>query len=390
MTLGLVGLVALVVIAWWWLRARPPAAPLPKPSPRARPRSGPQPAADDAPPTTARVTAPATGWTDLMATQVAPLPGETGAETLPMPPTGVALHAAELLDPLLTEPLMVALRALPRPPRAVHELMSPGFVQNASSTELANLVMGEPAVTARVIATANSPLYGLQQPVTSIGQATTFLGLASVRQMCLQHLLADCFQPRDDAQRAEFDRLWRASSIAGELCQQLAPRMRIAEPNRLATLLVLSFLGRQAGAALLPDAAVLPGMDAFERALHEQQELGLASHELGHLLMRAWELPADLADEARTLSALRFDPDRALPPAREAALSLGALCALLGERIARGEVGAALFDPAHDPSPDMAALRGRLSRPPLDQLTQELRSPPMLRLLSRFMTQRPG
>lgn len=393
MPLSLVGLALLaVVLAWWWLRASPPAAPKAQPRPKPRGEGAPDTPAAPAPPAppAAPAAGPTTGWADLMATQVAPLPGDTTADALPMLPIGLALHPAELLDPLITEPLMAALRELPRPPRAVHQLMSPDFVQNATSAELASLVMGEPVVAARVIATANSPLYGLQQPVTGIGQATTFLGLASVRQMCLQHMLAACFQPRDDAQRAEFDTLWRASSIAGELCQQLAPRLRIAEPNRLATLLVLSFLGRQAGAALLPDAAALPGMDAFERALHEQQELGLVSHELGHLLMRAWELPADLADEARTLSALRFDPDRVLPPAREAALTLGALCALLGERIARGEVGAALFDPAHDASPDMAALRGRLSQSPLDQLTQELRSPPLLRLLSRFMQQRPG
>lgn len=366
MTLSLVGLALLVFIGlWWWARPRPPVPP-------ARPA---RPAVGAAAPT------PAGAATASAAPAVAAAP-----ETALPPAVGLALHPAELLDDLIAEPMMAAMRMLPRPPRAFHELLAPGFVQNATSMELANLVLGEPAVAARVIATANSPLYGLQQPVASIGQATTFLGLASVRQMCLQHMMAACFQPKDEAQRREFDMLWRASSIAGELCQQLAPRLRTPEPNRLITLLVLSFLGRQAGAALLPDATVLPGMDAFERALHEQQELGLASHELGRLLMRAWELPADLADEARTLSALRFDPDRVLPPDREASLALGAVCALLGERIARGQVGTALYDPAHDPSPDMAALRHRLAQPPLDQLAQALRSPALLRLLGRVMS----
>ncbi|MFG6412577.1 HDOD domain-containing protein [Roseateles sp. DC23W] len=317
---------------------------------------------------------------------IAAAPAEPPAAATDQPaPAALPLHAAELLDPLLTAPLMDALRQLPRPPRALHQLMSPTFLQTATSAELAHLVMSEPAVAARIIATANSPLYGLQQPVTSIGQATTFLGLASVRLMCQQHLLAACFAPRDEAQRREFDVLWRASGIAGELCLQLAPRLHVPEPGTLATLLVLSFLGRQSAAALLPDAGVLGTMNAHERALHEQCELGLAAHELGHLLMRAWELPLELVDEARTLSALCFDPQRAVAPEREAALALGAFCALLGERLARGQLATGLDQLAQDDSPDMAALRRRLARPPLDALAAELQAPATLRVLGRMM-----
>ncbi|HEY0955732.1 MAG TPA: HDOD domain-containing protein, partial [Roseateles sp.] len=263
-------------------------------------------------------------------------------------------------------------------------LLAPQFLQTATSAELSILVMSEPAVAARVVATANAPMYGLQQPVASVGQAITFLGLASVRQMCLQQMLAACFQPSDAAQRREFDALWHASSMAGELCQHLATRLRLPEPAQLVTLLVLSFLGRQAGAALL-DAAPLEGMDAFQRALHEQEMLGLASHELGYLLLLAWEVPQELAEDARRLSALRFNPGLALAPERESALTLGAVCALLGERLARRQVGDTLYDPAHDDSPDMAALRPRLARPPLDALAQELQSPPTQRLLDRLM-----
>jgi HD-like signal output (HDOD) protein len=368
MVLTLLGLAGLVVVAaWWFLRARP--APPAQARPAARRATQPP-----APPPHADGAAAATRPANIAEPVEAALP----------PPVGLPLRAAELLDAQQTGQLVEALRHLPRPPRAVHALMSPQFLQTATSAELATLVMGEPAVAARVVATANAPLYGLQQPVTSVGQAITFLGLASVRQMCLQHMLAECFQPRDEAQRREFDVLWRASTIAGELCQQLAARLRVPEPAQLVTLLVLSFLGRQAGAALL-DAAPLAGMDAFQRALHEQESLGLASHELGHLLMRAWEVPLDLADDARTLSTLRFDPARTLPPGREAALTLGALCALLGERIARGQVGTTLYDPARDTSPDMAALRPRLALPPLNTLAQELQSPPLLRLVGRMM-----
>lgn len=315
----------------------------------------------------------------------APLPPRD--DTVPLAalhrPAPLALRSAALLDAAASAPLMEALRRLPRPPRALEQLMSPQFVQTASSAELASIVMGEPAVAARVIATVNSPLYALQQPVHSIGQATTFLGLASVRRLCLQYLLAESFKPRDAAQQREFEILWRASSTAGELCQHLAQRLRLPEPGALATLLVLSFLGRQAAVALLPEAGALKGLDGHQRALHEQAELGLAAHELGLLLMQAWELPPDMAGEAHAISALQFDPGLSLPAGQATALTLCAVCAVLGERAARGQFGEAGFDPVADKTPEIAALRHRLVEPPLLALGGELRTPAVLRLLGK-------
>lgn len=380
----LVLLGAIAAGIWWWVgrsgsAERSSARPTPlQRSPALPPATAPSPLSANG-----HTAAGQTGWADLIAPQM--LQGIDGATDALPRPAPLPLHAAELLDPLLTEPLMDALRQLPRPPRALQQLVSPHFVQHATSAELAALVLGEPAVAARVIATANSPLYGLQHPVTTIGQATTFLGLASVRQMCLQHMLAESFQPRDATQRREFDLLWHASSIAAELCQQLAPPLRLPETGTLTTLLVLSFLGRQAAVALLPDASVLGELDAYQRALLEQHELGLASHELGHLLMRAWDLPLELIHDARIVASLRFDPELVLPVGREAGLTLAALCALLGERLARGHINGALYDPLNDPSPDMQALRHRLLAPPLDALPTELRSPALLRLLGRLL-----
>lgn len=366
--LGLAGLAVLII--WWFMRSPAPRAAAPRP-PVTRPfPSAPSPLPSSPAP--------------LAAPSAATAPAPIADEPAPPPPPALQLRVAEVLEPARTEQLLEALRKLPRPPRALQQLMAPQFVQTATSAELAGIVMGEPSVAARVVATANSPMYALHQPVTSVGQAITFLGLSSVRQMCLQHMLADCFQPKDAAQQREFDVLWRASSIAGELCQQLAQRLRLPEPASLVTLLVLSFLGRQAGAALL-DVAEVKGMDTYQRALHEQEVLGLASHELGHLLMRAWEVPLELADDARTLSALHFDAGRFVPPDRETALVLGSLCAMLGERIARDQIGAALYDPVHDTRPDMAALRPRLSRPPLNTLGAEFSSQALVRVLSRLM-----
>lgn len=354
-----VALLAVAGLGWVLLRS-PPAA-------RARPAT--------APALPRAVATPAPPAAEAPAPQPA-------VPVLPRP-AALPLCRAESLDASAQAPLLDALRRLPRPPRALDQLMSPQFLQTATSAELAAIVMGEPAVAARVVATVNSPFYGLKQSVTSLGQATTFLGLGTVRQLCLQYLLAESFKPRDADQQREFEVLWRASSTAAELVQQLAARLRLPEPGALATLLVLTFLGRQAAVALLPDTRALAGMDAHQRALHEQATLGLPAHELGLLLMRAWALPDDMARDARDIAAIGFDPALAVLAEREAALTLCAVCAQLGERAVRGTLDLATLELATDPAPDLAALRHRLAVPALQALPAEFRSPHLVRLLGR-------
>jgi len=354
------GLGALLLVLLLVLLLRPRRRPAPRRSASAPARPA-APAAADATPAAAP----------------APLP--------PAPP----LRRAEALDAPARQALLDALQQLPRPPRALQRLLAPDFVQRAASAELAELVLGEPVVAARVLAAVNAPLYGLQQPVASIGQAITFLGLSSVRGLVLQYLLDEAFKSAGDAAlQQEFDRLWRASAIAGELCQPLAQRLQLGEPGSLMTQLVLSFLGRFASALLLRQRGLpLTGhASAQQRCQAQQQALGLAEGEIGFLLMQAWGLPEGLTAEVRLLGQLpSLRPAELGEALHGARLTLAGVCALLGERIARGELAQlAGFDPLNDASPDFQALQAHLGQPRLARLGELLRGPEFLRLLARL------
>lgn len=45
-----------------------------------------------------------------------------------------------------------------------------------------------------MLAAVNSPAYGLGRPVAGVGQAVTFMGLNSVRAICMQYALMQAFQ----------------------------------------------------------------------------------------------------------------------------------------------------------------------------------------------------
>lgn len=363
----LLALIALLVLlallaGFLLLRRRPPARPPVSPQPRLR-------SAEAAP-----------------ASAAAPPSVELPPELLALR-QGFQLTPAAQLDERRRRTLMEALQRLPRPPRALQELVSPDFIQRASSAQLSDVVMGEPAIAARVMAAVNSPLYGLQQPVTSIGQAITFLGLASVRAQCLQHLLDDSFKiSGNPALQREFAVLWRASAAGAELCQLLATRLRLGDPGALVTLVVLSFLGRFAATTLMQRVEPVAAPAGLLGQYRQQQDtLGLAAPELGVMLMQEWDLPAHLAEDVARLGRLPLTPATALPAELGARLALCAFSARLGERIARGELRELNgFDPLSDAAPDFQALRDHLARPALAGLGELLRSPEGLRLLGRL------
>ena len=284
----------------------------------------------------------------------------------------------ETLPPARRQALLGAIHHMPRPPLALHKLLSPQFLDGASSAELAELITGEAQIAVRVLATVNSPLYGLRRPVTSIGQAVTFLGLNTVRGICLRYLLDDAFQPRTAALKSAYDQIWNASALASELCAKLAQRLALPDNGALVAQVLLSFLGHLATASLLPPPRTgdAPATSLLDRVRIAQDQLGLGASEIGALLLQEWGLPASIVDEVRDIDHMLVTPVGTLLPQRGQRLAVAYLSARLGERLA-GQPLAELPDltacqPMGEPGADFFHLRGHLAAAPLARLPEHL------------------
>lgn len=210
--------------------------------------------------------------------------------------------------------------------------------------EMSELVMGEPLIAAKVLSTVNSPLYGLQRSVTSIGQAITFLGMNTVRSICVRYMLDDSFQANDPATRRVFEQLWAASAVASELCSRLTKQLHMADAGTLVTKVVLSFVGHMA-VATLPQSRTQPALtdlslDLVQRYSAQQQALGLCAPEIGRLLMQAWELPATLVHGVGDIDLTLTQPATGMEPGAATRRAVAYLSARLGERLAGGSLNA--------------------------------------------------
>lgn len=307
----------------------------------------------------------------------------------PMPDDLAAFHWAgpETLSTARQQALVDAIRSLPRPPAALHQLLSPQFLERANSNELADLITGEVRIAAKVLATVNSPFYGLKQPVSGIGQAVTFLGLNTVRSICLQYLLDDSFRPGNTQLKQAYDQIWAASALASELCAQLSPRLSIPDSGALVAQVLLSFLGHLATASLMlqQPGAALSAAGLLARTRWAQDQLGLGAGEIGGLLLQEWGLPSAIVDEVRSIDRLLVTPAGALPPQRSQRLAVAYLCARLGERLALtdGTAPADLtgFDLDSETGADFFHPRGHLAVPALARLNDHLQAADLNRQL---------
>ncbi|MEO8921947.1 MAG: HDOD domain-containing protein [Caldimonas sp.] len=313
------------------------------------------------------------------------------APVLPMPPllAGFRLLRAEDLTDEQRLAYAAQFRNIPRPPKLLDHLLSSNFVKAASSAQLVELIAGEPLIASRVLMVTNSPMFGLETPVGSIGQAVTYLGLNKVRSLCLQYILIDSFKADSPERKRVLDSVWTASALASELTQQLGQRLGFEDRGSLVSAVVLSFIGRLATTASVSrdQLAILAAASGLlARTIAEQATLGLGAAQIGRLLMNDWGLPATIVDDAAEIDAVLYTPSTDFEAERADRLALCYLCARLGERLAEGELkDLSRFDASAETSPEFFHLRSYLASSTLKRLGPAVRSPDIGEAVTRTL-----
>lgn len=132
------------------------------------------------------------------------------------------------MTPLSTDEIAASVRDLPALPAVVMELIQSIGDANANAELLATKISHDQALAAKTLRLANSSFYGLSRRVTSISEATTILGLRTLRSIATAAGLVSGFS--DAACKGfHFDAFWR-HAIGTALCaRSLAQALRLDE-----------------------------------------------------------------------------------------------------------------------------------------------------------------
>lgn len=174
---------------------------------------------------------------------------------------------------------------------------------SVGSAELAAVLVGDVALTARVTRLANSTFYGLSGRVRTVPFAVTVVGFAAVRAMA-----ATAAAGADVEGVLPLD-AWARSEAAAVACGELAPLFGVPAPDAFC-LGLLAGLGRAVLAHRDPTGyrAVIDDDDVRRggrRALLEAERatFGVRHTEVSAAALAAWHFPHDLTEALHLVDA---------------------------------------------------------------------------------------
>ncbi|MFN0089624.1 MAG: HDOD domain-containing protein [Acidimicrobiales bacterium] len=185
------------------------------------------------------------------------------------------------------ERLLAAMEQLPSRANAALRVLWLADDPTTSLADLAAAVEADPALTARLLALANSAYYSPRSHVSNVSRAITVLGFATVRTVATT---AACGLSGRGATPKGF---WEHAAAAANACQLLAWRYG-AQSGEAFALGLLHDLGRgllfqadREGSAAV-DAAVAKGGD---RLALERERFGLTHADAAARVLVAWRFP---------------------------------------------------------------------------------------------------
>lgn len=166
--------------------------------------------------------------------------------------------------------------------------------------QLSNQVIADPALSAQILRTVNSPFYALPQPMASVFRAVLYLGHIEIRNIVWRTCLTRSLGTVPPDTEHILEDLWRHSFASSRIAYGLAKSVGLEGPDTVATAALLHDVGKLISLIASPEhGRRIYASFPFSRIEDLQQETeawGVCHTRLGGEMARLWGLPDTVID----------------------------------------------------------------------------------------------
>ncbi len=181
--------------------------------------------------------------------------------------------------------------SLPSMPEVAHYLQTQSDSPSFDLAALSRLIEKDPALTARVVRVAKSPIYQSIHPVENVRDAVMRIGLTATRAIAFSQMRHSTFLTRQKVIKKSMDDVWQRSVHVAAIASVLAKRYRVAQPERA----MLGGLLHDIGSMLL--LSYLDKNHEFsERVDNLDPLLDLHSSCIASMLLKHWKMDFELIE----------------------------------------------------------------------------------------------
>lgn len=160
---------------------------------------------------------------------------------------------------------------------------------NTSSQELAEMIITDPSLSARLIHVANSPLYRGAVDVNSIQMAVTRLGSATTRTLVTSLVMQQMFSPKSKLLEHHFREVWRQGVNVSAISRALASLTTHLDADEAMLAGLIHQIGKLSILSLVENIPEFRDLPARLGKLLEKAHVPI-----GKIIMDTWDFPDSL------------------------------------------------------------------------------------------------
>lgn len=171
-----------------------------------------------------------------------------------------------------------------------------------STNQIADIIIHDPNLTARLLRLVNSSYFGLTSKVDTVSRAITIIGIDELTSLIYAITSVESFSKIPD-KLTNMSTFWRHSVYTGLVAKALAKKLDVLHPERLFIEGLLHDVGTLVINSRFPELArdIIEDAGGEEEHLYqmEQKLIGFNHAVLGALMMEDWKLPLTLCESVR-------------------------------------------------------------------------------------------